>query len=349
MRILVVTPAVDKNNQALGFFHKWVYEMSRQCSSVTVFTLEVGLYDLPAHVKVYHLGNTPFQRVYRLLKYSIRYKDDYDAVFVHMGPIFVCVTGLLWRFLKKRVVLWYSHKSVTLTLRIAHALVHAVCTAASESFRIKSKKVNVIGHGIDLSFCTPGNQLPPEGNETWKLLSVGRITAIKNTLLLIETLKILSDRGISAHLTLVGKTITKEDEIYEHTVLKSVIELGIQQMITFKGAVPYEDIVPIFQRAHVHLNFCPTGGLDKVVIEGMATGAVPFVRNEAFTRYFNQHQWVCNSSNPEELATALISILNKKTWSNDRIDAIEIAQNNFDLIKLISKILNILYNHETSR
>lgn len=342
MRLLVVTPAVDKNNQALGFFHKWILEISRQCSAVTVLALEVGVYDLPAHVRVHSLGDTSYTRASRLLTYSYKYKDDYDAVFIHMGPIFVCTAGILWRILKKKMVLWYTHKSVTMTLRIAHRLVHAVCTAAPESFRIKSKKVHVVGHGIDLSFCVPGNQLPPEGQEPWKLLSVGRITPIKNILLMIETLKVLIDHGIKVHLTCVGKPVTEDDEIYEHTVFKRVTELNIQNHVTFTGAVPYEQIVKVFQRAHVHLNFCPTGGLDKVVIEGMATGAVPFVRNEAFARYFNPHQWVCSSENKEELAKALMHVLNKQTWFNDRTDAIKIAKNNFDLTRLIAKILSTI-------
>ena len=55
-RLLLVTQAVDKNDPALGFFHRWVEEFAKRCEVVTVICLREGEHYLPENVRVFSLG-----------------------------------------------------------------------------------------------------------------------------------------------------------------------------------------------------------------------------------------------------------------------------------------------------
>ena len=45
MRLLIITQKVDKNDDILGFFHRWILEFAKHYESVTVICLEEGDHD----------------------------------------------------------------------------------------------------------------------------------------------------------------------------------------------------------------------------------------------------------------------------------------------------------------
>jgi glycosyltransferase involved in cell wall biosynthesis len=159
MKILVITQMVDANHPVLGFFHRWIEEFAHHCDAVHVLCLEEGKRDLPKNVYVHSLGKERgASRLTRLTRFYLdiwSLRQEYDAVFVHMNPVYVVLGGMLWRLLGKKVSLWYTHGTVTTTLRMATLLTHTIFTASAGSFRIKSKKVQVVGHGIDTDLFKP--------------------------------------------------------------------------------------------------------------------------------------------------------------------------------------------------
>ena len=92
-----------------------------------------------------------------------------------MNPEYIVAAGVLWKILHKRIALWYTHKSVNLKLRIAAALANVVFTASKESFRLPTKKLRVVGHGIDTDFFFPD---PAIKRGDW-FLSAGRLMKSK--------------------------------------------------------------------------------------------------------------------------------------------------------------------------
>ena len=153
MKLLICTQKVDKNDSVLGFFHRWIEEFAKHCEMVTVICLEKGEYSLPNNVKVLSLGKehgvSRLKYLFCFYTYIWKYRKEYDKVFVHMNPEYVVLGGLFWRLLKKKIALWYMHKSVNLKLRIAERLVHNIFTGTKESFRLKTNKLHITGHGID--------------------------------------------------------------------------------------------------------------------------------------------------------------------------------------------------------
>ena len=152
MKLLILTQKVDTNDDNLSFFHNWIAAFAGQCERVSVICLYEGAHELPAHVRVYSLGKE--QRVSRLryiwnfYRYIIALRHEYDAVLVHMNPEYLILGGALWKFWKKRVGLWYTHKSKRL-LRPALFFADLVLSGSVDSFPIPTKKLAVTAHGID--------------------------------------------------------------------------------------------------------------------------------------------------------------------------------------------------------
>jgi GxxExxY protein len=162
MKLLILTQKIDMNDDVLGFFHGWVAEFAKSCEQITVICLKKGENDLPANVKVLSLGKEKLEIGYwkldiiKKLKYGFNFfrylwqeRKNYDAVFVHMNQIYVILGGLVWKSLGKKIGLWYTHGAVGLSLRLAEKMADLIFTATSDSFRLKSNKVKVLGHGID--------------------------------------------------------------------------------------------------------------------------------------------------------------------------------------------------------
>ena len=174
MKILICTQKVDKNDPILGFFHRWLEEFAKNTEKLTVICLEKGEYNLPENVKVlplgkknletgFPLGNPVSKLLYliRFYKYIWRERQNYDAVFVHMNPEYVILGWAYWKILGKKIALWYVHKYVNLQLRLAEKFADKIFTASPESFRLPSKKVEIMGHGIDIEKFTPSFDWAP--------------------------------------------------------------------------------------------------------------------------------------------------------------------------------------------
>ena len=129
-KLLIITQKVDKNDSVLGFFHGWILEFAKNYEELIVICLEKGEYDLPDNVKVLSLGKednvSKFVYLIRFYKYILQNRKNYDNVFVHMNVEYVILGGLVWKILRKKIGLWYMHKSVTLKLRLAEKLVDII-------------------------------------------------------------------------------------------------------------------------------------------------------------------------------------------------------------------------------
>lgn len=292
MRLLICTQKIDRNDPILGFFHLWVEELSKYYEKVSVICLEKGSFDLPKNVSVYSLGKESGRSRIKYLCnfYSLIFKlrNDYDTVFVHMNPEYVCLGGLVWKFFNKKISLWYTHREVDLKLRVAEKIADVIFTASKESFRLESQKLKVMGHGIDLkNFECPEYVLH---NGPLKILQVGRITKIKHLESAIEMVSILKNYwNKKVILRIVGEPATQEDKKYFES-LKQLIETeNVSDEVEFAGSVSGQNLVNEYSNSDISLNLVPTGGIDKAVLEAMACGRIVLSSNHAFEEYFGDY------------------------------------------------------------
>ncbi|MBW2968074.1 glycosyltransferase family 4 protein, partial [Candidatus Woesearchaeota archaeon] len=103
-----------------------------------------------------------------------------------------------------------------------------------QKFGVDGNKIHVIPVGIDTEDFRPAKK-------NWKelrLLFVGRISRDRNLEPVIKAVKLLSDRGIDAKLTIVGGAVKRSDaETGDYlTELKALVKrLDISKQVTFTG------------------------------------------------------------------------------------------------------------------
>jgi glycosyltransferase involved in cell wall biosynthesis len=291
MRLLIITQKVDMHDGVLGFMHGWVEEFARQFEKVIVICLEEGEHQLPKNVRVLSLGKEQGRSRLRALRrfyiYIWRERKDYDAVFVHMTQIYVLLGGILWRVLGKKVSLWYAHGHVPFSLKVAAPLTHIILTSTQSGCRLRSKKVHVIGQGIDTRrFRGVDSRLP---SSAFRIVSVGRISPVKAYETLIEAAEQLIAKGLDMRVTIVGGAGTPEQEPYVTKLKEDVRLKGLENVIRFAGVVPNKDILPYLHAADIFVNPSQTGSLDKAAAEAMAAQLPMLTSNEAFQEVLGQY------------------------------------------------------------
>ena len=353
MKLLIFTQKIDQNDEVLGFFHTWVREFAQSCEKVTVICLEKRSFNLPQNVEVISLGKEKglsfFMRIYNFYWLIFEKKNSYDVVFVHMNPEYLVLGGFIWKILRKKTALWYTHKSVDLKLRIAEKLTNYVFTAAKESFRLNSKKVKVLGHGIDIKQFVPKVKID---SEVFTILHVGRISAVKNLDVLIEATRLLQPKlSGSLHLVLVGSPVTGEDFEYRDYLISLIQKYGLAGVVTLQGGVPNREVASIYQSADITVNTSTTGGVDKSVLESMACGIPSFSSTEAFRNYFGPYaqDFMFREKDPEDLALKITNFLERKDQKKIADFLISSVRSRASVKILISRILEILKPNETSQ
>ncbi len=288
LRILMLTAKLDRRDWLFGFIHGWVDALARhpRVERVEVLCLERGEVDLPGNVRVQSMGKErgdgrlrEFLTAQRAIAGTIR---QVDVVFAHMMPRYALIAAPWAKLFGRPLVLWYTHREAGRELRWAHRLVDRVVTASPESFTLPSRKVTVIGHGIDMTRFRPGQRQPDAGGGRL-IAAVGRLSPIKHYEALIDALAALVARpGFDDVRVEIAGGTTPEQPGYDATLHARAHQMGIEDRVALLGALPPDEVPALLARACVSANLCPTGGLDKAVIESMAGGTPVVVHNRTY-------------------------------------------------------------------
>ena len=331
MNLLILTQKVDKNDPDFFFFYKWIEEFSKQCEKVTVICLFEGEHDFPMNVQVLSLGKemnpSRIQYMTKFYSYIWKQRKNYDHVFVHMNQEYVVMGGLLWKVWGKKISLWYTHRQVNLKLKIAEKLSSIIFTASNEGFGVPSKKVHVMGHGIDTeSLSVLQNEYP----ESFVGMHIGRITKIKHIDIILRGIQKLIQSGapITSFL-IVGAPSTEADQQYAQFLKSLVRELDLEDIVQFKGKIKNLDAL---REASFTVNAAPDGGMDKVVLESLVAGRPVFTSNNAFMSLFEEDadEFIFAFSDPEDL--------------KEKIEAFFKGKNQKEIIEGLSKKVEAEYS-----
>jgi len=339
MKLLICTQKVDINDDLLGFFHSWIAEFAKNCEQVTVICLYKGEHDLPDNVRVLSLGkehstqNTKHaifnaqqkksccmlniacfvSRVkyfFCFYKYIWQERKDYDSVFVHMNQIYVLLGGLFWRMRMKKIGLWHAHGHVPRGLRIAEKFVDNIFTSTASGCRMDSKKIKIVGQGIDINKFT--QHATRNTQQKFNLITIGRISPIKDIGTLIKAVNIFVKKGINVKLDIVGQIgLSGQDEYYK-SLLKLVKEKKLENNINFAGAIANKNIVEYLQNADIFVSASQTGSLDKTFLEAMACGLPVIGCNEALFSILGDYKkdLFYKSSDYKELSKRIEFVIN---------------------------------------
>ena len=311
---MIITQKVDENDDLLGFFVGWIREFAKHFDRVFVITLAKGNYQLPKNVFVYSLGKERGTRkVTRLItfyKLLFTLVPKSSGIFAHMSPAFAIASWPAAFIFRKKIILWYLHRSVTMRLKIVEKLCYKIATVAKESLRIKSGKIVELGHGIDIEKFKFDRKFDNFSSRPIEILSVGRISPIKNYETLIKAAKILKDRGLVFEVKIIGRPVMVYDFEYFEKIKKLVQESELEKFVEFIGFIPYSRIADYYKESDIFINLAPTGGIDKAVLEAMASGSLVLVSNTAFRKYFGDYDLFFKHGDPEDLAGKIIKLTN---------------------------------------
>ena len=293
MKLLICTQKVDKDDPILGFFHSWIIEFSKNFEFVTVICLFEGVHDLPENVRVLSLGKeerqSRLQYLIHFYWYVITERKNYDAVFVHMNQIYVVLGGIFWKIMNKKITLWYTHRAISNGLRIANIISNKIFTASKESFRLPSKRLSIVGHGIDINKFIIDDKSKINKNKL-SILSVGRITRIKNLETLIKAMEILKEKNTDFICKIIGPRITEDDVDYYEELKRYISNKKLQNNIEILDPISNDKIRGLYMESDININLTPTGGVDKVVLEGIASSLIPITSNMTFSEIFGDYK-----------------------------------------------------------
>lgn len=376
MKLLILTQKVDESDDVLGFMTGWIEEFSRQTEKITTICLYKGEYYLPENVSVLSLGKESLnpkaqglkleassQKIFLRLRYVwnfYRYiwqeRNNYDAVFVHMNYEYVILGWIFWKLFGKKIGLWYAHGHVPFFLRLAEKMTDIVFTSTKSGFRIESDKKKVVGQGISLGKFKTINYLAlPDlakldklktKNFSFKIVSVGRISPVKDYEILIKSVEILKKEMLekSFEVEIAGSAGTSEQETYFEKLKKDVLDKKIDNCFRFVGSIPNKDIPQFLTKADLFVNMSRTGSLDKAILEAMASGVIILTPNEALKEVLGDlsGSLMFEKGDSRALADKIKMIMNM--GDAERIDLGNklrgIVERDHSLPALIKKILN---------
>lgn len=284
INLLILTQKVNKDDSVLGFFHNWIAEFAERCQKVTVICLEEGNLSLPPNVTVLSLGKeagkSKVKYLFNFFKYIIKERKNYNSVFVHMNFEYVLLGAIFWKLFSKKIGLWYAHGKTSFGLWLAAVLSDVIFTSTKSGFRINNSKVRIVGQGIDTNKFVPDDK--QKDPDKFRIISIGRISPIKNYEIIIKALSGLGDIISDMEVTIIGGSETKDQQDYLSRLLELVKDSKLEGVVRFAGPMPNDKIVGFLQKADLFTNGSYTGSLDKVMPEAMACGLPVLSCNDSF-------------------------------------------------------------------
>jgi glycosyltransferase involved in cell wall biosynthesis len=333
------------DNPALAFTHDWITEFSKYYKRIFVYSFKVGRISLPPNVSVYELGSfstlnrikNVFIHFFILLKIAL--SRNKIQVFYHMNARSAMLIGLPLKLFRINQILWYSHSTISKSLRLATLFVNGIVSTSMSSFPISTKKLHCTGHGVlfpDIS------RSFARGNS--KIVVLGRVSRSKRIHELIPEIAKFNLGHVSTHLSLdiLGPTLTSEDLHYQEELLRLADLYKVS--IEIKGSIPKTEIYEKLSNYSIAYNGM-VGTIDKAAIESAYAGCY-LVSDQGETldqcgfHFENQPE----GTNLPSISEQLESIFNMSENSlvQKKLSAIEYVIKNHSLNNTIAKIVLLL-------
>lgn len=287
MRVLAITPMVDPSDDLLGFVHTWMSHLAARVERLYVLQLWDRPSSLPRNATVFTLGKDGGAGKARQLGRFVNLVGGLclggrvDAVLAHMGPIFAVCAAPFARAAGLPLVLWYAHGAVSPTLRLAHALVDRVGTSTPAGFRVRSNKVVYTGQGIDTDRFRPPEAEPAAG----PILSLGRVSPVKDYDTLLDAVELLGRRGLRVGARIVGGAHRPDEVAYRERLIARARAMD-RPDVEVRPGVPHHAVAPLYAEAGLFASCSRTGSLDKAMLEALASARLAVTCNEAFGAFF---------------------------------------------------------------
>jgi glycosyltransferase involved in cell wall biosynthesis len=284
MRLVFVTQQVDPGHPALAATVPMLRALAARVDEVVVLADRALPEVLPANCRVRSFGaRTQAGRGAKFesaLAAELARRPKPAAVVAHMCPIYAVLAAPLARPLGVKVLLWYTHWSVSRTLRLAERVSNTVLSVDRRTFPIDSPKVRGIGHGIDLAefVCADGRP----AHDDLRALVLGRYSPAKGLEVVLRGARLALDDGLDLRLEAYGPALNPAERAHRTELERLVEELDLARRVKLGHAVLRSEVPELLTRADVLVNNMRAGATDKVVYEACAACTPAIASNPAF-------------------------------------------------------------------
>jgi glycosyltransferase involved in cell wall biosynthesis len=311
----MTTYTINEQDPHAGFTTAWARALAARVDYLTIICQSRGPAALPANVAVHSMGKEHGRgRLGQLLAFyraAWRAVPACDAIFCHLIPRYAWLIAPLARLRGRPLNLWYTHRSISLELRLAHAAAARVFTATPDSFPFQSSKVATVGHGIDTTLFHPPSQAI-ERPARPQVVIASRLSPSKYHRTMIKAAALLAQQGTGEIDFFILGHDTPEAPGYRAELEAEIEQRGLADRFTFTGGVPQADMPAVYYRAAATINLAPPGHFDKAPLEAMLCGTPAIVASEAFAPVMGQYTDALLIDSPQDaegLAARLAALL----------------------------------------
>jgi glycosyltransferase involved in cell wall biosynthesis len=266
---------LSKTGQENRFKKLYLTNYAKHFEKVFVFTYDdEKVTNLPKNVFIvpnkYHLNRYVYGLTLPIVNISIIKKCHIFRIFHLTGTIPGIMARVLFNkpyvynfafdyqgtaFLEKK---WFQAVLIAVLKPIANQLANHVLAANQQVLKsLPRKKTTLIPNGVDIDLFKPGSSR--KISQKLRILSVGRLTPVKNYDSLITALK-----GLNVELLLVGQGELKGK--LKKLAKKDSVKLFIKEM------VDNLKLPKVYQSSHIFILPSLSEGSPKVLLEAMACG-----------------------------------------------------------------------------
>ena len=254
--------------------------------------------------------------------------DSVDTVWV-LGPHGLALPFALLVVLRRRRLRLGVRQDLRSYARSRHPrrrLIHHLADVLECAYRLLALRYPVVVVGEDLgrayrhsravlaasvSLVTAADIVPAAsaGRAEWAdrfvVLSVGRLDAEKNPLMLVEIIRALVDADPRWHLTVCG------DGPLLASLKERVAERALNAHVEVRGYVPFSDLRDLYRSSQVFLHVSLTEGLPQVLFEAFAAGLPVVATDVGGVRAAVDDAAVLIAPNSAEQAVDAITLLQR--------------------------------------
>lgn len=309
---------IDKKNEYVLFMNKPEYDdfqpSNKRVSKVLV------------NAKHYSLKEqTRFLRKIRRKKIDLMHFTHFNAPVLYRGKSVVTIHDLTLSFFPGKKMNSWSHRKAyefVLNRAVKHAT-RIVCVSGHtkkdllDVTGVDSAKTEIIYEGVDEQFKPRPDKeaikdmIKKYGITRDYMLYTGVWRSHKNVVNLIKSFALLKEDGFEPQLVITG-----EEDPYYPEVKRTVKELGLEHDVIFPGMVPEDELVALYQAAHIYSFPSLYEGFGLPPLEAMRCGTpvaaassscIPEICGEGNAVYFDP-------LDPEDMANQI-----RKLWHNDEL------------------------------
>lgn len=316
MKLLMITRKVDlRDASPAGFTYQWIKKLGERLDELYVITWQrSNRGDLPERIKIISLAGNKFFKFFDSQFKLLKILPKINGVFCHQNPEYTILAAPLAKIFRKKVISWYTHKAVNWRRRLMEIFANKILTASELSLRrpLFPKKVEITGHGIDTEkFKSRDSKLKTVAqNSKFIILSIGRISPVKDYEILIQAIDILvkKNKRDNLRVQIIGGPVLKSDQRYFGKIRRLVSQKGLTGFVKFIGLIPHNQIIPYYQKANLFVNLSQTGSIDKAVLEAMACETLVLTSNEAFKGILEE-RLLFEPKNYQDLAKKIVNLM----------------------------------------